>query len=189
MAESGVLQRFARSSFVDAFLLRAAERTVVAYPAKRADAMRAFFKAADQRARAVDELIESQTVASVPLLREAALLYMASLVAVSPGATLQEPLRAEELVKEFERIEKRTPCPRPAAELSEFLELLASYDPFAIDRLGSEQALEKVRGMRDIVGWLRELNEPRSLRELKVQRVLRVGSVAVAIVGLLYWGL
>ena len=189
MGMSDTLQRFSRSTVVDAFLLRSVEQVVLSHPAASHDKMRELFRAGDQRAQAADELFEGQAAASLPLYREAALLFMAALIAVDPGASLVEPLRPDQVVLQFESIEKKAACPAPQKEVDEFFGLVTTSDPLALDRLPPAEARAKIRSIRFIVLWLRELNEPRTLRQIKIQRVVRVFVTSVVVIGGLIWGL
>jgi hypothetical protein len=189
MVMSPTLQRLSQSTLVDAFLLRRAEETVASYPEARVEKMREYFKAAEQRARAADELYESQAAASLVLSREAALLYMAALLSVHAEEPPSEPLRAGEVVAAFEKIEPRDPCPRPPNELTDFYQLLTASDPMVFDRIAPEDAVQRSRSVREIVGWLGRLNDPRSVKQIRLQRVVRLGLLGLIVVGSLVWGL
>jgi hypothetical protein len=182
------LGRFSRVPVIDAFLLGRAERTVASYPEARRDKMKEFFSAAELRARAADDLFEDP-VASLPLFREAGLLYMAALVAVTPDASLNEPLRPAEVVEQFEKLDKARPCPCPKRDLDSFSQLVTGADPMAIDRLPPNEAVERAKSIHAVVGWLRELTEWRTVGQIKVQRYLRVALLVCVVVGTPAWGL
>jgi len=151
--------------------------------------MREYFRAAENRARTADELTEVELAASFSLLREAAILYMAGLLAVSPDAQVDEPLKASDVVGRFQTLQKTRNCPCSSEELARFLNLVSAEDPLAFDRLSADEASERAKSGRAIVAWLRDLNEPRSLRQIKMQRVFRIGLVAAVVLMLLIWGL
>ncbi len=189
MRMSEALQRFSQLPVVDAFLLRAVERTVQSYAEARQQKLREFFKAAELRMRAAEELAEAQTAVAFPLYREAALLYMAALVVVDENATVSEPLQPPDVVAQFETLDVKRTCPATPAELADFLSLVAAPDPMALDRLSSAEAFQRMKPVRTIVVWLRESNEPRTLREIKVQRFTRISILTLVVAVGLVWGL
>jgi hypothetical protein len=73
--------------------------------------------------------------------------------------------------------------------VDDFLELLVAQDPLAFDKLPSDQVAERIQPIRLIVGWLRDLVEPRTLRQIKIQRGVRVGLLGAAVLGVVIWGL
>jgi hypothetical protein len=187
MGLADAMQRFSRSALVDAFLLRSTEQVVALQPESGREVMRNLFRAADRRVQAADELSESEAPSSLPLYREAALLFMAARVAVDPDSSLAEPLQPDQVVEQFKKVPKSRPSPLPEKELESFYELLCLSDPLVLDRLPSSEARAKIRSIRSNVLWLRELNEPRTLRQVRFQRIARVVVVgAIVIVGLVY---
>jgi hypothetical protein len=188
MGVSETLHRFSQLPAVGAFLLRGPEQRIASYPQSAIERMRELFHAAELRLQGADELIEGQALASLPLYREAALLYMAALVAVERDTPLPETIEVERIVFEFKGLVKRRPCPTPENELGDFLRLLVAADPLVLDRLPQEEATERVRRVRLLVGWLRDLNEPRTLREIKTTRWIRVVALTLSVLGLLVWG-
>ena len=67
MGMSEAIHRVSQSPFVDAFLLRRAERTVASFPESQQGKMRELFGAAELRSVAADELFEGQAPAAFPL--------------------------------------------------------------------------------------------------------------------------
>jgi hypothetical protein len=189
MGLADTLERFSRSALVDAFLLRSAERMVVAQPESGREVMRNLFRAADRRVQAADELSESEAPSSLPLYREAALLFMAARVAVDPESNLVEPLEPHKVVEQFKNVPATRPAPVPDKELQDFYELLCISDPLVLDRLPPSEARAKIRSIRSSVLWLRELNEPRTLRQVRVQRIARIVVAGAIVIAALVYGL
>ncbi len=187
MGVSETNQRWSRWPLVDRFLLGGAERKVASYPRARRNKMDEFFTAADVRWRAAGELLDGP-VASLSLLREAALLYMAAFVVVAPDGDVREPLRPADVVEQFEKLDKALPSPCSKSELDAFFQLLVAADPLAFDRLAPRDAAERAKSIPAIVAWLRELNEPRTVGQIKRQRFFRVASFGFVVLGLLGWG-
>jgi len=184
---NATLERLSNWRLVDSFLLKSAERTVSSYPQGRQEKMRQFFRVAGQRMRAAEELGDGDT-SVLALYREAALLYMAALVTLSSDEALPEPLRSETIVPRFREHSPSRPPPRPSEEVEDFLDLLLTEDPLALDKVPPEQAAERIQSIRTIVGWLGDLIEPRTIRQIKTQRGVRIGLLGTAVVVLAVWG-
>jgi hypothetical protein len=187
MGVSQGLRRFSRAPLFDTFLLAGAERKVASYPQGRRDKMKELFAAAELRRRATGELFEGPA-ASLALFREAALLYMAAFVAVAPDGELREPLRPAEVLAQFEKLDKELACPCSKNDLDAFFELLVEADPLALDRLAPSEASERARSIPVIVTWLRDLNEPRTVGQIRRQRYARIASFSFILLGTLGWG-
>jgi hypothetical protein len=187
MVTGATLQRLSQSRWVDEFLLRDAERAVASVPPTRFLEMRSLFKAAELRRRAADELFEGVMVASLALYREASVLYMAALSSARTGDALVEPLRPERVVETFRGLEKSRPAPCSDEELETFFRLLVDPDPLVLDRLTPSEVLARMKAIRAIVCWLRDLNEPRSVRYIRFLRVARLASLGAIVVGTIVW--
>jgi hypothetical protein len=149
--------------------------------------MRAYFKAAEQRARAGDDLA-GMPVASLTLYLEAALYYMAALLSVRTDARLADPLRGDDLLALFRELDKGAPPPCTDDELAEFFRLLTKPDPLWLDRQPRRSVARKLRSIRSIVFWLRGLNEPRSRFHILALRAARVGALVLLAVSTVTWG-
>ena len=113
---------------------------------------------------------------------------MAALVAVDSSATLSEPLQPAQVVSTFEKLELSKPCPCSRHELDDFLKLIITPDPLALIASLRPMRWKRPVDTRDR-RWLRELNEPRTMRQIKVQRVVRVSIVSLVLLGTLVWSL
>ncbi len=183
------IHRIADSSIAEAILLKKAELRALAYPEDRLSKMLVCFDAAERRLGAANELFDGKSAVSPTLYREAGLMFMAAAVILHGGATNDALLRGDDVVAQFRRLDPPWPCPRPWKELDWFFALVASPDPLAFDRLPPDEMFERTLSVRAIVDWLRETSRPLTLREVKMQRRLRVGGLAAALVGGLVWGL
>jgi hypothetical protein len=172
---------------VESFLLKDAERAVQSYKSDRIEKMRALFRAAELRKNAADELFENRVVAALALYREAALLYVAALLAVRSEAPLDDPLRPDQVFQRFRELES---AHRPGSdrELDELVELIVANDPLVFDRLPQKEAMQRLGSVRDVVRDLRDLNEPRPLARIRAIRIVRIALLGVLFVGLFAWG-
>jgi len=182
-------RRFSLPALFDAFLLRPVETKVSAYPRTAHDRVRELNEAANERASVADELLESHALAALPLYREAAVLYMAAVLAVRSEVTLDAPLKTDQVVAQFGQLAHAKSPPGSEQQLRDFMQLLIVADPLLLDPLPDGDAVDRVRGIRPLIGWLHDLVEPRTVREIKIQRMLRVAMVTVLPLALVSSGL
>ena len=112
---------------------------------------------------------------------------MAALVAVDSSATLSEPLQPAQVVAAFEKLESsKLSCPCPRSELDDFLKLVITPDPLALDRLSSADVMEKARSTSARSSLAPgQLHQTRALPETEVQRVVRVWNIFALAAGTL----
>jgi len=172
-------------AWLDAFLLRGGERLATSYPEVGHAKLRAFVLAGRERAGVADDLVESHAASALTLYREAALLYMAAYVTGAPGAPLREPLDPGEVTERFQaRLQSTGDGPSPEA-LAAFVDSLRAVDLLALDRIATVEAITRSQTARALVSWLGTLVEPRTVREVKFERRVRVGVVGVVALALL----
>src|SRR5215468_6038535 len=122
---NSVLERWLDSRWMEALLLRRAERKTASYPPGRAAAMRRLFAGAELRNRAAGDLARRMPVASLPLYRDAALLYMAAVCSVRTEAPFDEPLDGERVVRSFLELGREKPLTAPRDEVADFFRFVA----------------------------------------------------------------
>jgi hypothetical protein len=149
--------------------------------------MRAFHRAARARADAADELVEREPRAAWPLYREAAVLYMAAVLSVRSPTKLDEPLRTDQVVTLFGELEHVKAPPGSREKLRDFLAQLVAADPLLFDALRGPEAVDKLRELRPWIGWLGELVETRTPRELGRQRLVRLAVAGMFAIAIFCW--
>jgi F5/8 type C domain len=177
------------ASVRETLLLENATRTAASYPEGARARMRELVRAARARAVLADQSLESHVIGAVTLYREAALLYLASLVTVRGPEPLAEPLRADDVLARARPLLDAATAPCAAAEVDAFLDSLRGADPMAIDRLAPPEAEARGRTAYAIVKWLSTLIELRDARALKFDRNVRLAAAGLVALGALTWAL
>jgi hypothetical protein len=127
-------------------------------------------------------------VASLALYCEAAVFYMAALLAAEGLVAADETLAPERVALRFASIASRA-GPRCAGDdFQEFLRLIADPDPLLLDRLTRSEREACLQRARTMVRGLRTLLEPRSLMQVRALRVARVAVLGFVVAGTLAWG-
>jgi hypothetical protein len=91
-------------------------------------------------------------------------------------------------VADFRAVDKPKSAPCSDDELEAFLRLLVHPDPLALDRLPPDQVVERIKTIRSTVHWLRDLNEPRSVRHIRFLRIARLASLGAFVAAIATWG-
>lgn len=171
----------------DSLLLERASRKLAESTPERQRRIRELYDAATVRASIAAELVDArQHGAAFTLLKEASALYLAA-IAVSNDAASSEVLEPMTAFEGLDDLLARglLPAPRPEAELHRVQSWFADSDPLAFDRLSHDEALMRRSELDEVVDYLRQLIEPRTLRELKLARGLRLGALGIVIVAVL----
>jgi hypothetical protein len=167
------------ASVREALLLERAMLTARSYP----DATRviALARAAHEASLVADRALEDRYLAcALSLYREAALLLMAAILAGTPGSEpIAEPLSRAAVLARFRELPLRG-----AASAEVFYASLEHEPP-----LGVAPSRSEAEDARDAVRWLAKLIEPRGLRELRVERGVRLGLAGVAVVAAVAWAI
>ncbi|HKQ72072.1 MAG TPA: discoidin domain-containing protein [Polyangiaceae bacterium] len=183
LAES--LQRAYKSTVRDVFLLERAERTAASYVASSRDRLRELFAAGARRVEAAADLAESQPASAAVLYLDAALLFIGAIFA---GRGDVSDLDRRDPGKAFESLEAiRSELGPFPDSYDDARKVLVSADPLELDRLSDREAFARLQTVQSTVGWLREITEPRTVRQIKVARYVRVGFFGTAAVCLLAW--
>ncbi len=177
----GQLQKRLRARAREVLLLESAEKTAAGCSAPVRDHLRDLCAAADRRLDGLAVLRNGEhAVPAVLLTREAiAILISAWLFARGEhgdGPPLP-PAAAWQRLRELSEAGKLDPLP-PVLEQAP--ELLSAADPTRLDR-ADPQALTAARDAGDrVVRWLRAQLELRTVRQIKLERRLRLVGVSVA---------
>lgn len=170
----------------DAFLLRAAERTVAAYPAAVRSEVSALVRAARERASLAELALDSHVASALSLYREAALLLLRAIVASRTPEGTEIPSASHDVVGRFHALDLGG-APVSRGELDELLRAAREADPMEPARLSPLAATDGAHAARAVVRWLSTLVEARGVAELRWTRKLRVGAVSLAALALLVW--
>lgn len=173
----------------DAFWLEAALREVSARSETQQNALRMHYLAAARRADIAEQLTDEQSAVASLILYRDALVHFAIAIALARDAAFDArgPLSASPfaIIKD---LAARGLVGKPPAELAEAETILdASSDPLAFDTLSVEDVLRKRATVGAATRYLREMIEPRTVREIKVSRFTRSALVAALAVVALAW--
>lgn len=169
-------------------LLETAFRRVEALSQDQRARIRELYDAASARASIASELLDArQHGAAFTLLREALALY---LEAIAVGNDLPTIVSGGigNLPRAIDELLEAGVLPDPPDELGEARAYLEQADILAFDRLSHDEALSRRAAIDEVVEYLRQLIEPRSPRELRLVRSLRLsalGLVAIVFLSLL----
>jgi hypothetical protein len=166
------------ASVREALLLEQAMRAVRNYP----DATRvvALARAGREAALVADRALDDgYLAAALAAYREAALTLMGAAVVATSGAESAGPLTPETVIARFRERQWRGDG---RVALEGFCASMTGER-----HVGAIPARSEAESARDVVRWLGTLVEPRGLAELRVERGLRVGVVAVLGVAVLAW--
>lgn len=176
----------------DAFWLDAALREVSARTAVQQAALRTQYLAAARRADVAEQLSDEQSAVASLLLYRDAMTHFALAIALARDATFDPrgPLATAPFAV-LDDLAARGLIGQPPPELVEAKVILTTHTgPLAFDELPVEDLLRKRATVGAASRYLRELIEPRSVRELKVSRVTRTAlaaAVVVVLLGLVGW--
>jgi hypothetical protein len=155
--------------------MREPERRAVATPPSVREKLRELYRAADDRARVAEGLVEDHVASALALCREAALLYAAAAVTARTGDPVPEPLRADDVLDRFRALELSATDAVQRSDSEAFLAGLSSPDILSSDRLEGAGAAAAANEARRVMRSLASLVEPRTVAEIKVLRGLRIG--------------
>ncbi len=175
------------------YRLENAERHLTALSDSQRKSIRAYYDAAERRLSVARDLRgPNETPAAVTLYRQGGLLLaLAFLASKEPKDDLDE--LAPEFV--FQKLDSALSEGglRDAAELDRIKRTLLPSDPLDADRLSADEAASRAEELELATTWMKSLVDPRSPRELKTSRILRlattVGVALAAIAMLLAWAL
>jgi hypothetical protein len=170
----------------DWFLLEGPERQIRSLSPERQSLVRRYHQAGTRRVIIADEMIDDTgLVPALVLYRDAAgLLAAAVITAADPSATPDTSLdgswRALAALAGSGRI------PAPPAALAEARAILSASDPTTFDDATPETLRTWHTTVKDGLRWLRDLVEPRTLQEIRVNRGLRL-AICAGVVLFVLW--
>jgi hypothetical protein len=175
------------AGFREMFFLERAERIARSLSETQSRAMRAYFEAGMRRLRVAQDLRGPEEVqTSLSLYREATLLLaQAVLVARDANAEVTGVTVADAL----DGVSSSLPPGEVPADLQQVVTLLSSPDPLLFDRLPAEQAAAEAEKLERTAEWLASHIEPRTGGQIRLSRILRVGTTAVVVLSVLIWAI
>jgi len=172
-----------RERLRDAFLLERAAGRIASRSPDQQDRIRALYDAAAARTGIARELVDSrQHGTAFTLLKEAIVLYLA---AISLDRGGDPPQRASYVNGEVDALLAKGALPNPPKELDDIRFWLDEPDPLAFDALDHEEALAWRAKIDVVIDYLRDLVDPRTERDLKVIRAVRLSAAGVVLAILL----
>ncbi len=177
---------FVRRWIRDWFLLEGAERQIRSLSPERQSLVRTYYQAGSRRVLIADELIDDAgLVPALVLYRAAAGLLGAAVVAAAdPGAAPDASLEGS--WDRLGTLASSGAIPAPPAALAEARAILLVADPLTFDDATPETLRSWHATVKSALRWLRDLVEPRTLREIKVNRGLRLAICAGALLFLVW---
>lgn len=183
------VKRFVSERVREPLLLKDAERVARAYTPTQLARITELSDAARRREGAALQLREDGTTAgAIELHREAAALSITALLLARGEHGLEGVLEPPEAWARLSALLDAGALKEPPEEVSVARPLLAESDVLAIDRLPPAAARDARTAAEATTRWLRGCYESRTPRQLKLQRVLRVGALVFALALLLTAG-
>jgi len=175
-------------NFRDAFLLERASRRVAARSPEQQRRIRELYDAASARAGVAREIVDArQHGTAFTLLKEAIVLYLAAIAAEHDDVPRE---RTTYVNGEVDALLAKGALPAAPSELEDIRFWLDEPEPLAFDRLSHDEALAWRAKIDVVIDYLQGLVDPRTARDLKVIRAVRlsvVGVVLAALLSLIAW--
>jgi hypothetical protein len=185
MTLAEAFQRAYKSTVLDVILLEKAERIAASYPASNQHRLRQLFRAGVRRDLAATDLLENRPVVAAILYRDAAIAYIAAILAAR-GETVE--FAPGDIKRALEKLDAvRSELSDPPGGFGRARALFASDDPLALDHLYGRDAVLGAQAMDETVSWLHDTIEPRTVVEIRRSRLLRLVVLGLAGIGLLAW--
>ena len=173
----------------DQFLLEDVEREVRSRRPEQQALVGSYHRAAARRAGVADDLADARSMASSMLLyRDAVRLFIAAAVtardvAADPRALLADTDSPWEALKGLSRRAAIGELPREVEAARKILDSV--HEPLVFDESAPEQLLAQRATIKEAVAWLRGLVEPRTLRRIRAERILRLSMLGAVIAAVL----
>ena len=170
----------------EVLLLEQAQRTAADHPAERHVRLQELWQAARRRTAAARDLrYARQGVASLSLYQQAvAILVTAHLV---HRGERDEPqvLDSQAAWTELQRLHGEGELDLLAGDWDALTAWLGESDPLALDRVARSQAHQAREAADALITWLADRTEPRTVRQIRVERAVRLGGLGIGLVVLL----
>jgi hypothetical protein len=172
----------------DLFLLQRAEREIRSLTPEQHDAVRQLFDAAQRRASAADDLSDDGTAAAFVLYQEAITLLIAAVLAARDARQIHlHGLRASVAFDALSELADAGRIPPLPEFVVQARTLLAEEDPLAFDRFVADDLSSQRALMEATLRWLKGLIEPRTLKEIRAIRIVRLLMVVLLMGCAIVW--
>jgi hypothetical protein len=169
----------------DSLLLERAERRVRSLGPTRQALVRKYFDAALRRSVVADDLTDDSGVAAALVLYcNAAPLITAAVVTSFDPEAPQDGAPPEALWDALAALAKAGRLPPLPPELEEARRILTPAGRLAYDEVSPDELRRQHAVVKDALRWLRDQVEPRTLREIRVSRGVRLVLFVRAVSGL-----
>jgi hypothetical protein len=170
-----------------AFLLREPERRARAFTSAQHKAIVRYHAAAGRRTQVARNLQgPTEAVAAISLYREAAVLLIAAIVQTTEEAEVTPPRTPEEAWKALDARPEGVSRKAPPEGFARAREVLSTGDPLSADDLSPGELSSAMSAAADAARWLASAIEPRTLREIRANRALRITVAALLLAYALY---
>jgi hypothetical protein len=177
----------AREGVREFFLLEQAEKKSESLTASQREALRTYHEAASGRIGVARDLRGPiQTPAALVLYQQGTLFYALAYLVSKNGPLDPASISAEEAFRKLEGA-LASDGVTPPKEFERARPILVTSDPLALDRMTADEAGVRVEEIDAVARWLGRLLDPRSPREIKAARVIRVLVSAAAALALLFY--
>jgi hypothetical protein len=184
---AGVL-RLVPDVFREFFFLEKAQREVSSRSADQQTRIRDFLTAADARMAAAEALTGGDQVPAALILYREGIVFTIRAVLESRGRDSAETT-ADAAFRGLAALIDAGEAPPPPDGFESVRALLSDTRPLAFDELPSSEASSKRSQVETFALWLRGLVDARSVGQLKWSRALRMGTVALAVIAALVFGI
>jgi len=174
-------------AFREFFLLEKAQRRASSRSADQETRIRDFVAAADARLAAAESLTGADQVPAALILYRDGILFTIRALLEARGRDNNDPT-VEGAFRSLTALIEAGDVPAAPADFESIRAVLSDARPLAFDELPSAEARAKRSQVETIALWLRELVDPRTVRQLKWSRALRMGTIGLALLGGLGFG-
>ena len=171
----------AREGVREFFLLQRAEKMSEGLSVSQREAIRMYHEAATRRISVAQDLRGPiQTPAALTLYQQGSLFYALAYLVNDDASLDPRNLTPEDAFRKLEGAMAAEGL-TPPQEFSQAKPMLVASDPLELDRVTPEEADRRIEELSVVARWLSRLVDPRSPREIKMARVVRllVGTAAL----------
>jgi len=170
-----------KDRLLEPILLRHAEKIAESTNAEKREQIAPLHRAAKSRIDATRELRgEGENAAAISLQRQAFALAVTAALASKGDLDGKTPLTTSEAWARLGELGEA-----PSAERASLETLMKDDDPLAGDRLDPKQADEARIALDAVIAWAMSKVEPRTVRAIKAQRVIRTIGLSLGFIVLL----
>lgn len=174
----------------DAVMLKRSEAVVRAYAPGQQAMIRRLHAAAMTRMAWTDDTTDTRYAPAAVAIHRETVRFLISAVLLSQDATLDgAPLELGPGARKLEELVHAGALPALPEDYAAAMAILDTPDVLALDRLAPHKAADRRATVETLVHWLCGQIEARSLRGIRVARVVRLALVGAVAIGLTAWGL